>query len=120
MQAMSGLRWMQRWHSGSPHSFFCRQKWQQMPAAWQIVIMAHGSPALCAVLQCNVPRGTQIHKNWHACVAVIDGAAALAVAAVVAHKLRPALRVGAAVRGILLLQHEPPCGQLPVMSLPGT
>ena len=32
MQGMSGLRSMQRLQSGSPHSFFWRQKWQQMPA----------------------------------------------------------------------------------------
>ena len=32
MQGRSGSRWMQRWQPSSPHSFFWRQKWQQMPA----------------------------------------------------------------------------------------
>ena len=32
MQGRSGLRCMQRWQPSSPHSFFWRQKWQQMPA----------------------------------------------------------------------------------------
>ena len=31
MQSSSALRVWQRGQSGSPHSFFCRQKWQQMP-----------------------------------------------------------------------------------------
>jgi hypothetical protein len=30
-QGKSGLRWLHRWQSSSPHSFFWRQKWQQIP-----------------------------------------------------------------------------------------
>ena len=50
-QGSEGSRALQRSHSGSPHSFFWRQKWQQMPArAWTHLSGAAGWPVLMLLM----------------------------------------------------------------------
>ena len=56
MQGRSGSRWMQRWQPSSPHSFFWRQKWQQMPAQ-RHAARAHAPQELIASLACHCANG---------------------------------------------------------------
>mmetsp|Transcript_29995 Transcript_29995/g.63965 ORF Transcript_29995/g.63965 Transcript_29995/m.63965 type:complete len:208 (+) Transcript_29995:418-1041(+) len=51
MHSLVTLRVLQRGHPGSPHSFFCRQKWQQMPA-----FESYSDPRALLLHRCSISR----------------------------------------------------------------